>query len=326
MRNPRTLAAGALLACAALALTSCGLFGSDGDGSDASQTTALASTSTTSTTTPAPATDLLAPGAAPRRVLQLQLTPGVTTLALTTDIDVTQRTSGTTITVPSPAVREVVTFTVGPVTDGTADVSFVIKSAAMVRANTDLTDAQVASVNQAYATLVGIRGTGQLDAQGHLTGFSYQSPATVAPEMRTYLDKVQDQFQDLTVPLPTEAVGVGARWRTTRTVVSSGVNIAQETTYTVTSLTDTAMGYTSVVTQTAQDQAMDLPTLPTGTTTHLVSARFTGQAAGTTGFTSLAATAHASNTGTQVLDMTTNGKTQRLTQDLAVTTDIAPAP
>jgi len=326
VRNPRTLASGALLTCAALALSSCGLFGGDSDGSDASRTTVPSSTTTTSTTLPKPATDLLTPGAAPRRVLQVALTPGVTTLALTTDIDVTQRASGTTATVPSPAVRELVTFTVGPVTNGTAEVSFLIKSAAVVRANTDLTDAQVASVNEAYAALVGIGGTGQLDTQGHLTGFTYQSPATVPPELRTYLDKVQDQFQDLTVPLPTEAVGVGAQWRSTRTVVSSGVNIAQETTYTVTSLSDTAMGYTSVVTQTAQDQAMDLPTLSTGTTTRLVSARLTGQAAGTTGFTSLAITAHASSKGTQVLDLTTNGKTQRLTQDLAVTTDVAPAP
>ena len=326
MLNRRTLGAGALAAGAGLALASCGLFGRS-DGSDAAAaTTVPAPTSTTSTTIPTPATELLAPGAAPRRVLRLELAPGLTTVALTTDLDLTQRSGGTTTKVPSPAVRQVVAFRVGPFTGGSAEISFAFRSSRVVRANTDLTDAQVASIDQAYATVAGIGGTGRIDEQGHLTDFRYRIPAGVTPTVRAYLTKLQDQFQDLTVPLPTEAVGVGARWRTTRTLISSGVAITQETTYTLTSLTDTAMGYTSVVTQTAHDQEMELPGLPTGTRARLVSARGTGQAAGSTPFTSLAATAHSSSTVTQVIDLTAGGKTQRLTQDVGVTLDVAPAP
>ena len=326
MLNHRTLGPGALVVGAALVLSSCGLFGGS-DGSDATRSSTVPrSTSTTSTTIAAPSTDLLSPGTAPRRVLRLELTPGVTTVAMTTDIDLTQRAAGTTTKVPSPAVRQVVAFRVGTFTDGVADVSFAIRSSAVVRANTDLTDAEVTSIDEAYATLAGIGGTGRIDTQGHLTGFRYQIPPGASPTVRTYLTTVQDQFQDLSVPLPTEAVGVGARWRSTRTLVSSGVNVTQETTYTLTSLSDTEMGYTSVVTQTAQDQDMTLAGLPTGTTAHLVSARGTGQAAGSTPFTSMAVTAHASNKVTQVLDLTTGATTQRLTQAVGVTLDIAPAP
>ena len=118
---------------------------------------------------------------------------------------------------------------------------------------------------------------------------------------------------------------MGARWRATRTVTVAGTELAQEITYTVTTLTDTEVAYTSTITQMGAGQDLTVQGLPAGTTAHLVSARFTGTGAGSLPLTSIVATAHAALTGAQVIDTTTAGRTTRLTQDVAITTDVAPA-
>ena len=308
---------GVLAAAAALAVTGCGLFGDD-EPATSPPTTSVA---VTTTTVPESSVEVLDAGRPPLAPLRLQFQEGdTTTVAVTIDLDVSQTSSGARQELATPAVREVVTLTVDGVVDGEAMVSLAFTEAAVVRTGTDLTDAEAAEIDRELAALVGIRGSGRITEFGELTTFRYDLPDGLDDGVRTTLERTRGQLDVLSLPLPPDPVGLGARWRATSTSRIGGFPLRQETTYELTGLEDGTVRYTAEVRQFAEDQEVALDDLPEDTTAHLVTSRVEGSSSGTMDLSSIAATATSSLTGTQVIDLRRSGEPdRRLTQELGIT-------
>lgn len=314
----------ALVATLSLTITGCGLFGDDEPDTSAPTSTTVA---ITTTTVPESSVEVLDAGTEPRTPLRLQFREGdTTTVALTVDLDVTQTSGGDRQALAAPAVREVVTLTVDGVDDGEAMISLAFTEAAVVRANTDLSDDEAAQIDADLAALVGVRGSGRITEFGELSAFRYDLPDGIDPGVRTTLERTRSELHALALPLPSDPVGVGARWRATTTSRIGGFPLRQEITYELTGIEGSTVRYTAEVRQYAEDQEVALDDLPEGTTARLVSSRVEGSASGTMDLTSVAATARSTLAGTQVIDLQRSGEPdRRLTQELGITVVVEPA-
>ena len=67
-----------------------------------------------------------------------------------------------------------------------------------------------------------------------------QGSAAIAEQ----LNALATSFQQLAIPLPTAPIGVGAEWKTTRTIDQGGMKLTSTTTLDVTSLDATTIGFT----------------------------------------------------------------------------------
>lgn len=305
-----------LAAAIALAVTGCGLFGDD-EPATSSPTTVAAPTTTT---VPESSVEVLDAGRPPLAPLRLRFTEGdTTTVALTVDLDVSQTSGGARQVLDAPAVREVVTLTVDGVVDGEAMVSLAFTEANVIRTDTDLSDEEAAEIDRDLAALVGVRGSGRITEFGELTAFRYDLPDDLDPGVRTTLERSRSELDAVTLPLPADPVGVGARWRATTTSRIGGFPLRQEITYELTGVEGDAVRYRAEIRQFAENQDVALDDLPPGTTARLVSSRVEGSASGTMDLTSVAATARSELAGTQVIDLERSGEPdRRLTQELGI--------
>lgn len=277
--------------------------------------------STTTTTVPNP--EVLEVGQAPLRDLRLRLQEGTTTtVTVAVDLDVTQDPGPSEEALDSPTVSETVTFTVDDVEGDRAELSFAFTAVDVERSGTDLTEEEHRQLVADLQDLVGIGGSGRVTDRGHFTAFSYDLPEDLAPRLAASVGQFEDQLGDLAVPLPTEPLGVGARWRTRSSSTLAGAQLDQESTWEITAITDREVSYQVTSTLDAADQTLDAADLPAGTTARLVSAKASGTATGTMDLDSVVATSESSLTGTQTVEFSNGDDTpttfdQRL--DLAVT-------
>lgn len=311
------LAAGSLT----VALAGCGLF--DQDDAPARSTTTVAATTTTAPSGP----KLLEAGAEPRTALRLRFTPGQTaTVALTLDLDVDQESSGHRQRLNDPPVTEAVRFTVERADADGATVSFAFTDVSFDRTGSGLTDAEALTLTAELRDLIGLGGSGHVDARGTFSGFRYDLPKGLDPAVAGTLRQAADQFQALAVPFPAEPVGVGARWEVATTADLGGIETTATTTYEVTAIEGDVVTYRATSTQGAEPQAVHLATLPAGAKARLVSATTTATTTGTLDLTSVVATSTYRSTGTQVIDVTQGSQpTVRLTQQLTAVVGVKPA-
>lgn len=192
--------------------------------------------------------DLLEAGDAPRRVVELDLEEGhteTTTLELTTTTEV-DLLSSPAFTVPMTIPF---TTTVAEVTDDeiTVDVTY---GAATV-AGGGLQKALLEQARTALGHLEGLTTRVVLDPSGTVRSREVEVGEDAPDLVGRILEDVVAQGFALTVPFPTEEIGVGARWRVASDISIGGTGATVESTYELTELTDD--GYTVAVrsTQTA---------------------------------------------------------------------------
>lgn len=302
-------------------LVTAGCTGSDDDTAPTS-----APTSAPTPTTAPPNPELLDAGDAPRRPLRLDLEAGDSTgVVVTVDLGVVQEVDGAEQVLDAPPVSQTVVLTVDAVDGDLAEVSVLVTDAAIDADGTDLTDADVLTLTAEARRAVGIVGRAQLDHRGGLRTFRYTLPDDVDPALATTLGELEGQIAALVVPLPDEAVGVGARWRVRSTTTLGGAVVDQVTTYTVTDLDDDRIAYTATIDQRAEDQTLALPGLADGTSGRLVSSQVAGTSVGSVETGSLASAAASTLTGTQVVDLDDGDGPLRLTQRLDLDVTVRPA-
>ncbi|MCU1499981.1 MAG: hypothetical protein JWM47_3934 [Acidimicrobiales bacterium] len=319
MRSRCPLAAWLLAAALAAGLGGCGLFD---DEPRATSTTPVASTAP-----PRSGPSVLDAGSTPRTELRLRFTEGATTtVELTIDLDIDQQSGGRTQALHNPPVSETVRFTVDRVRGGEADVSFTFVEVSIDRKGSGVTDAEYLTLVAEVQPLIGLGGTGTLTDTGRFSGFTYDLPKGLDRDVAAVLEQARDQFATLAVPLPSVAVGVGARWEADTTATLSGVTVHQTTTYEITAIAGDVVTYEATTAQDARPQPLDPASLPSGTSVRLVSSELTGKTTGTLELTSVMADSRYRATGTQVIDLTVGpAAPQRLTQQITAAVAVRPA-
>ncbi|HWL61524.1 MAG TPA: hypothetical protein VNQ32_01885 [Steroidobacteraceae bacterium] len=111
--------------------------------------------------------------------------------------------------------------------DGSAKMRFEVISA---EAGGD--SATAAQLNPTLASMKGLSGSYSLDTRGQVSGSQMGAPRAAAGIAPTAED-LQEQMQQLALPLPAEPVGIGARWRAIQQTSANGLEVTQTTEYTL---------------------------------------------------------------------------------------------
>lgn len=321
-RAARSLAAVAATLSIAAAATGCGIFGDDAAAPDTEPATTTEATTTT--VVPAGEPTLLDPGAEPRTELRLDLAPGTeTTLAVTTDLAITQTGGdGRRQRLDSPPVTQWITYVVTDVGPDGAEVDLEVVAAFAEAAGTGLAPEAVAALDDALAGIVGTTGGATITDRGRVEGATFDVPDGAPGAVVDQLDAVEAQVAALGPPLPTEAVGVGARWEATATTPLQGASIRTTTTYTLTSLDGGAVAYEAEIRLEADAQDLAIAGLDEGTTARLASTSGSGTATGVQQLGDLGLELTARTETDQEVELTDADGTASLAQEITTATSV----
>lgn len=109
--------------------------------------------------------------------------------------------------------------------DGSAKVQFEVLSA-------EASGAAAAQVNAALAAVKGLSGTYSVDSRGQV-GSTPMTVSGAASAAAPSGSDIQEQMQQMALPLPAEAVGPGARWQARQQTNANGLEVTQTTEYTL---------------------------------------------------------------------------------------------
>lgn len=159
----------------------------------------------------------------------------------------------------SPAITFDVRTTVNSVApDGVISANYVYEAVDVSDASA--ADAAVADrVREQIEPIVGLVGTLTMTDQGQVLTADVTPPPDADAAVTNLIEQLSDQASALTVPLPTEAVGRGARWKAASTATVSGITLQQRSTYDLVSLKGDRVELTSTLVQRAKRQTYTDP-------------------------------------------------------------------
>ena len=237
---------------------------------------------------PAPAapkeqTKLIEPGAEPRQELRLHPKAGdkqTASITLKSTVD-TSMAGMPGQQVKAPTMKISYEATVKSVADnGDIGYEVLIKDAG-VPDETGALPQVVEPLKAALSGMQGLSGTGTVTSRGQSKGFDFKFPANASPTTRALVDQLKDAFVNITVSLPTEALGAGAKWERNEALKSQGATIDQTSDYELAPAEGEHMVIKSTVTQSAANQKVEVPAMQ-GMKLKLV--KFTGKGTVTTTF------------------------------------------
>ncbi|HYG22171.1 MAG TPA: hypothetical protein VEH04_05250 [Verrucomicrobiae bacterium] len=207
---------------------------------------------------------LLAPGAEPRQVLRLQPKPGdVQKVGMTMTFDISMEMGAAPAqSIKTPPMDMTVEVTVKSVAEN-GDIEFesVISEVSMrddPSVPSQVTDAMKGSVE-------GVRGistSGTLSSRAISKHLEVKTSGNVNPQVQQTVDQIKEVLANLTLPLPEEPVGIGARWEVRSPLKSQGITINQVTTQELTAMEGSRVTLSTRVSQTAGRQKITNPGMP----------------------------------------------------------------
>ena len=208
--------------------------------------------------------ELLNPGAAPRQ--QLRFTPPAKTrqnskITMRMDMTAVQGQQRRSIS-PPPMVMTIATEVTKVETNGDIHLRLAYTGADVLPdANTPAPF--IAAMRNYLKTLVGLQNTFVIDSSGSLKKVTnINLPASLDPNAKRLLEQISSSLQQITAPIPKEAVGVGAKWRTTQDITFNGIALTQVTLYEIVNLQGNVVMLKAAIQQQAQPQELRLPGQP----------------------------------------------------------------
>lgn len=237
-----------------------------------------------------PEVQLVSPGAAPRRVLAYVLPKGTQT-HLELAIDMTLDAGGRGGTLPTVVMQLDVA-----VDDVLADHRMKLRTTIADASVRDPSDSQVAAaIATPLEQIKGLAVTTTLAPDGKVSDAKLDPGGKqLTPAAQQQYDALAGNLEDLALRLPTEPVGMGAKWRSSRQVHRGGLATTATATVEVTKLEGTHVGYAVAIDSSGPDQTIN----QAGASVDVKHIHGTGQ-------------------GTGILDLATLATTGELALDLA---------
>ncbi len=120
----------------------------------------------------------------------------------------------------------------------------------------------VEALRSALKSAKGLTCTCVASDRGITKSTSMNAPAGGDAQSRQVINQMKDSFANLTVPLPEEEVGAGAKWEVKMTTKSQGVSMDQTSVCELASLEGERLSIKSSVTQQAAKQKIENPAMP----------------------------------------------------------------
>lgn len=200
-----------------------------------------------------------------RRELRLKPAKGVSTtftMTMTQSTEVTMP-GGEPTNTPTPGMAMTMTCVIDKV-EANGDFQSTTTVTDVKPAKSEgLDQGLVDATKSAYEKMRGMKFVLLTTDRGFTKPISMDFP-NADPAMKQTMDGMMQSMSQNTIPLPKEAVGVGAIWKSKVKVSMLGCLIDTTAQYTVKALTATTAVLDVVVTQSAKDQEMSFPGLPAG--------------------------------------------------------------
>ena len=132
------------------------------------------------------------------------------------------------------------------------------------------------AMEQALAGMQSLHGHALINDRGLTLEAGFEGGALADPQLRQFLSSLEQSIQQLSAPLPVEAVGVGAKWEVRSRIQVNGMTIQQTARYELVELHGDRFECKVTITQTASAQKIQSPDLPPGTNVELVSMKGSG--------------------------------------------------
>jgi hypothetical protein len=116
-----------------------------------------------------------------------------------------------------------------------------------------------AAIQKSFNTLKGIRGDLVVSSTGQVKSQKLILPKTIDPMTKQTLDQFTKSIEQLSTRLPSNAVGLGAKWQTTHSVTMAGLQLSQAATYEVIAIDARGMTVKCKVAQSAPPQDLLVP-------------------------------------------------------------------
>ncbi|HEY9599030.1 MAG TPA: DUF6263 family protein [Cyanophyceae cyanobacterium] len=232
----------------------------------------------TPSTTPAKV-ELLSAGAEPRQELRLSPIPNSKeVMTITTDMEASSNVGGQSVPafkIPTSMMKmEVGVTQVDANGDIHAEFSY---TDAEIKDDPSLPPQLLSAMRSALNQLVGLKGSFVTDNRGQIKSGNFSLPEGGDSMTRQLLEQVSNSLEQFSSPLPTEPIGIGAKWRVSSALDIAGMKLSQNATYELVDLKDNIATLNVTLDQQASAQQITSPTLPPGTSLTLKSMNSQGQ-------------------------------------------------
>ena len=135
----------------------------------------------------------------------------------------------------------------------------------------------VTGLKSAMSGLVGMRGHSVVSDRGEVREADFQLPAGAPPQVQQQMQGMRQSIQQIAVPFPEEAVGVGARWEVVARIPElNGMSLSQTSTYEIVERAGDRLRLKTSILQRAEPQVMTPPGMPPGAIVRLESMSSSG--------------------------------------------------
>jgi hypothetical protein len=116
-----------------------------------------------------------------------------------------------------------------------------------------------ASIQKSMQTLVGFGGDLVIGSDGRVKSQKLKLPKTIEPSMKQSLEQLTKSLEQMSTQLPSQPVGVGAKWQTTNSLTVSDIQLNQSMIYEVVALDASGMTVKCKISQSAPPQNIAVP-------------------------------------------------------------------
>ena len=200
--------------------------------------------------------ELVSPGAEPRMALRYRPIAG-TSSAIEMSMDFDLLSGGVTNAMPT-LVLDLELGVVAVAPDGSATIRTTIKHAsARDRGLATQPGLSAATMNQALALVDDIKILSTLSPRGRQKDSKVENPKpNIAPALMQQISMMTQGLEQLAMPMPEQAVGVGAKWRAVKPLAQNGVDMTSTTTIEITAIEGSKVSFASTTQLTGPDQTL----------------------------------------------------------------------
>jgi hypothetical protein len=123
------------------------------------------------------------------------------------------------------------------------------------------------SVRSGIKRMVGLSGTLITDNRGQIKSSKITLPKDVDPLSKNLLEQISASLEQMSSPMPQEAVGIGGKWRVSSQLKLGSINMNQSAVYELVSLKENVATLNVTMEQQANAQEITLPGIPLGSAT-----------------------------------------------------------
>jgi hypothetical protein len=272
-----------------------------------------------------PILTVVSSGAAPRKMLRYAVTKDYRShMDMTMALGMTLGMAGMDgQSIPIPPMKLGADLAVTGITPaGEISYSFGFSDISVDSANAD---PSAAALMQSFAAdMKTLHGSMTITNRGESRGTHFDTSQISNPQLSQMVGSLSQSLDGLVMPLPAEAVGVGARWEGRQTVGANGIQMQQKNTWEVQSIEGSDVKVKVTIEQTAGAQPINSAGMPAGAEMSLDKMNGTGTGNATFHLNGLVPTSDVSTSSTMYMSINMGGQAQPVT--VAVTAKVGVVP